>query len=134
MAVDSAPTVENSFRSYCHLTTSNVTLTTFTAGGGGLSIPAVEGLCTDQDIGAMSRPWLDSEDAEAEETYIYQCEIGGSSRSAVRIDVAIGALVVVVRKGTMDDACLAKLPGLTMAQLRAVFSSSPTETLPTFAD
>lgn len=120
-----------SFTSYCSKTTMNVKVTNFTVGGGGLSAPAAAGLCSNQDIGAMSRPWLPAEGTDVNGDNIYQCNVGDKSRSALQIDAAIGALVIIVRKGTMADTCLAKLSGLTIAQLRAIYSGT---TAPKFSD
>jgi ABC-type phosphate transport system substrate-binding protein len=124
-----------SFQSFCPQSTINVKVTNFTssASGAGLSAPAGEGLCTDQDIGGMSRPWLSTEATDSNNDFVYQCVIGNKARSSIQVDVAIGALVLIVRRGTATDTCLAKLTGLTMVQLKNIFSSD-TVTPPKFSD
>ena len=74
------------------------------------------------DIGAMSRAWRTSEATAGSPGYKYQCVIGPKPK-VVQIDVAIESLVVILKKSSLPDVCIAALGGLTFAQLRWVFSS-----------
>lgn len=71
----------------------------------------------------MSRQWKDTEAEKQADGYTYNCLIGDTTRSAIQIDVAIDGLSVVVKSGGAAAGCLDKLPGLTIDQLRWIFSS-----------
>lgn len=77
---------------------------------------------TPTDIGNMSREWKDAE-ANAHGNYIYECVQGDPDRSAIQIAVAIDGLTVAVQNNGIAARCIQLLKGLTMGQLRWVYSS-----------
>jgi phosphate transport system substrate-binding protein len=86
-------------------------------------------VCSDEngvDIGTMSRRW-DGDEATSENGWRYNCAT--SDRSAIQIDVATDGLVVVAKKGGSADACIDALGGLTIDQLRWMYSNYTTDEL-----
>lgn len=85
---------------------------------------------TPVDVGDMSREWNLGEEAElmvdatnSNQDYIYRCLQGDTTRSAVQIDVAIDGLTVATQASGPGADCLEKLGGLTIDQLRWIYSS-----------
>ena len=76
---------------------------------------------TPVDIGDMSRGWKSSE-ASTDDGFTYDCLKGDTSRSAIQIDVAIDGLSVVMKKGGAADTCVSGMGGLTVDQLRWIYS------------
>jgi len=72
------------------------------------------------EIGTMSRDWRDSE-AVTRNGYYYDCV--GSDRYVVQVDVAIEALVVTYKRDSVAEDCIDRLGGLTIDQLRWMYSS-----------
>lgn len=72
------------------------------------------------DIGLMSRNFK-SEEAVTENGYEFDCI--GSSNSVIQIETAIEAVVVAVKAKGVAHECLHQLGGLTLQQLRWIFSS-----------
>lgn len=72
------------------------------------------------DIGYMSRDWKDDEGTTTN-GYKYDCV--GSDRSALKIEVAFDGLMVAVNRNGAAAACIEKLGGLTIDQLRWMYSS-----------
>ena len=96
---------------------------TVTVAGGGSGAGASKVCSTDSDsvhIGDMSRGWKDSEATVASDGYTYNCL--NSDITVTQLDVAIDGLSVVVKKGGAADQCLTEMGGISMAQLRWVFS------------
>ena len=94
------------------------------AGGstsGARRVCAVPSAGTTVDIGAMSRAWRSTE-AIVSPPYNYNCVIG-TMPTVVQIDVAIESLVVILKKNLLPDICIAALGGLTLNQLRWIFST-----------
>lgn len=93
------------------------------AGAGRVCANADKG--TPVDIGDMSREWkLDVEaEVEDEANYVFRCLKGDTTRSAIQIDVAIDGLTVATQASGPGTDCLNKLGGLTIDQLRWIFSS-----------
>ena len=83
---------------------------------------------TPVDIGDMSREWKDTE-ASVHKKFIYQCLKGDSGRSAIQIPVATDGLTVAVKKGGVSAKCVGILGGLTLDQLRWIFTSYSDEEL-----
>ena len=118
--------------------------------GGGSSVGAGR-VCgntdrgTPVDIGNMSREWRvgneadvkslkkkkesddeDGEDGEnANDDFLYTClePPGDSSRSAIQIDVAIDGLTIAVQEGGVAYQCIQLLGGLSVDQLRWIYSN-----------
>ena len=96
---------------------------TVTVAGGGSGAGASKVCSTDSDsvhIGDMSRGWKDSEATVASDGYTYNCL--NSDITVTQLVVAIDGLSVVVKKGGAADQCLTEMGGISMAQLRWVFS------------
>ena len=75
------------------------------------------------DIGDMSRQWKTSESSTSD-GFTYDCLIGDTTRSAIQVDVAIDGLSVVSKLGGSGGAaCIERLGGLTIDQLRWIYSS-----------
>ena len=78
---------------------------------------------TDADsvhIGDMSRDWKSSEASVGEDGYTFSCL--SSDITVTQLVVAIDGLSVVVKKGGAADQCISAMGGLSMAQLRWIFS------------
>ncbi|GKY96702.1 hypothetical protein MPSEU_000629700 [Mayamaea pseudoterrestris] len=77
------------------------------------------------EIGDMSRDWDATEATTTtnDDTYEYDCLIGDNTRSAIQIDVALDGISVVSTGGGSAATCMETLKGLTMDQLRWIFSS-----------
>jgi phosphate transport system substrate-binding protein len=87
---------------------------------------------TPVDIADMSRNWFDKEGLAMPNGYVYQCVVGEDNRSVIRVDVAIdGISIATLNNGTAAN-CIQLLGGLTVDQLRWIFSTySPDELLAT---
>jgi ABC-type phosphate transport system substrate-binding protein len=101
---------------------------TITVEGGGSSVGAGR-VCGDTamgstvDIGDMSRQWTPSEGFSSNE-YLFNCNSpGDTSRSAMQIEVAIDGLSVVTKTGGVAETCIKSLGGLTIDQLRWIYSN-----------
>lgn len=100
--------------------------TKITVEGGGSSVGAGR-LCdnpergTAVDIGDMSREWKPSE-ADTDNGWFYECLTGDKDRSAIQIDVAIDGISITTKKGGIANDCIDTLGGLTIDQLRWIFS------------
>lgn len=93
--------------------------------GAGKSDYGAEYVCTndDADIGTMSRDWTEQE-ATTTNNWKYDCTIGVSgNHSVIQIDVATVGIVVVAKKGGSANDCIDALGGLTIHQLRWIYSS-----------
>eukprot|EP00977_Amphora_coffeiformis_P003738 scaffold742_cov165-Amphora_coffeaeformis.AAC.14 len=80
------------------------------------------------DIGDMSREWKTSEATE-KNGFVYQCLKGDTDRSAIQIAVAVDGLTVAVKTGGIASRCIELLGGLSLSQLRWIFSSYSDEKL-----
>jgi len=81
-------------------------------------------------IGDMSRDWKDKEAvADGKFPFVRNCVKGDPTRSAIQVDVAIDGLSVATYGGKAADNCINTLGGLTMDQLRWIFSSYNEEEL-----
>ena len=98
--------------------------------GGGSSSGAqrVCGAAPSVDIGTMSRAWKTTEASVGTPSYTYNCAIG-TMPTVTQIDVAIESVVVILKKSSLPDVCIAALGGLTFHQLRWIFSSYSRATL-----
>lgn len=76
---------------------------------------------THVDIGDMSREWKESEAIETR-GFLYECLKGDTSRSAIQVDVAIDGLAVAMQVGGIAEQCIKILGGLTIDQLRWIYS------------
>jgi phosphate transport system substrate-binding protein len=68
----------------------------------------------------MSRGWKDSEATVDEDGYTYNCL--NSDITVTQLIVAIDGLSVVVKKGGAADQCISSMGGLSMAQLRWIYT------------
>lgn len=68
----------------------------------------------------MTRNFRDSE-ASTTNGYGYDCV--GSDRNVIQIETATQGLTVAVKKGALAEKCIEKLGGLTIDQLRWMFSN-----------
>lgn len=75
------------------------------------------------DIGDMSRDWESDEGIPQANGYIYDCAAGDTSRSAIQIDVALDGLSVTAVGAGTAASCIETLGGLTLHQLRWMFTS-----------
>lgn len=92
--------------------------------GGGSGAGASKVCSTDTDavhIGDMSRGWKSSEATLGEDGYTYSCV--NSDVTVTQLIVAIDGLSVVTKKGGAANQCIAALGGLSMGQLRWIFSN-----------
>lgn len=103
--------------------------TTISVEGGGSSTGAGR-VCGNEEkgtpieIGDMSREW-DAEEATLTdaESGVYTCVAGDPTRSVIQVDVAIDGVTVATQLGGAGDQCITALGGLTLNQLRWIFSS-----------
>ncbi|CAK0836955.1 unnamed protein product, partial [Prorocentrum cordatum] len=72
------------------------------------------------DIGSMSREWKSSEAQLMDDGYTYECL--GSGNRVTQTMVAVDGLAVAVARGSAANACIETIGGLTLAQLRWIFS------------
>ncbi len=96
---------------------------TVTVAGGGSGAGASKVCSTDTDsvhIGDMSRGWKDSEATVSDDGYTYNCL--DSDITVTQLVVAIDGLSVVVKKGGAADQCITSMGGLSMAQLRWIYT------------
>ena len=76
------------------------------------------------DVSDMSRGWQESDESAVNE-YKYQCQSpGDTSRPVIQIEVASDGVVVATKRGGIADFCIRRIGGLTVAQLRWIFSES----------
>lgn len=76
------------------------------------------------DVGNMSREWKSSEaTVDEKQDFLYHCLKGDQDRSAIQIDVARDGMAVVVKRNGPARKCIDILGGLTMDQLRWMFTS-----------
>jgi phosphate transport system substrate-binding protein len=91
--------------------------------GGGSGAGASKVCSTDTDrvnIGDMSRGWKDFEVIVASDGYTYECL--NSDITVTQLTVAVDGLSVIVKKDGTADQCLTAMGGISMAQLRWVYS------------
>ena len=103
---------------------------TVTVAGGGSGAGASKVCSTDADsvhIGDMSRDWKSSEATVGADGYTFSCL--SSDTTVTQLIVAIDGLSVVVKKGGAADQCISSMGGLSMAQLRWVFTDWSEEDL-----
>ncbi|MDA0648796.1 MAG: substrate-binding domain-containing protein [archaeon] len=103
---------------------------TVTVAGGGSGAGASKVCSTDSDsvhIGDMSRGWKESEATVGSDGYTYSCL--DSDLTITQLVVAIDGLSVVVKKGGAADQCITDMGGLSMAQLRWIYSDWSEEDL-----
>ena len=100
-----------------------------TVEGGGSSAGAAR-VCGDSskgtsvDIGNMSRDWKTTEaTAETEGGWMYKCLIGDTTRVVAQFPVAWDGVSVVVKAASAAETCITGLGGLTMDQLRWMFTN-----------
>ena len=94
-----------------------------TVAGGGSGAGASKVCSTDTDsvhIGDMSRDWKESEATVNADGYTFDCV--DSDVTVTQLIVAVDGLSVIVKKGGAADQCLTQMGGISMAQLRWVFS------------
>lgn len=75
------------------------------------------------EIGNMSREWEDDEAAVQADGFTYQCVAGDTSRSVIQVDVALDGISVVASGGGAAAVCIQAIGGLTVDQLRWIYSS-----------
>ena len=103
---------------------------TVTVAGGGSGAGASKVCSTDSDsvhIGDMSRDWKSSEAEAGEDGFTFKCI--DSDITVTQLIVAIDGLSVVVKKGGAADQCITEMGGLSMAQLRWIFTDWSEEDL-----
>ena len=103
---------------------------TVTVAGGGSGAGASKVCSTDADsvnIGDMSRDWKDSEATVGADGYTYSCV--NTDVTITQLVVAYDGLSVVMKKGGAADQCVTDMGGLSMAQLRWIFSDWSEEDL-----
>ena len=77
------------------------------------------------DIGNMSRKWKSKEGKDRDGFgFVCDCVKGGEALSAIKVDVDLDGITVVLQKGGIGDRCRRTLGGgFTVDQLRWIFSS-----------
>lgn len=75
------------------------------------------------DVGDMSREWFPSEGLESPNGYLYNCVAGDQTRSAIQIGVAIDGISLATKKNGAAHNCIHILGGLTVDQLRWIYSN-----------
>jgi ABC-type phosphate transport system substrate-binding protein len=103
-----------------------------TVAGGGSTIGArrvcgrLDAGAAPVDIGAMSRKWTVAEATatatDANGGY-FACLQGDVTRKLIQVEVALDGVTVAVVAAGLGTQCLRKMPGLTIAQLRWIFSN-----------
>ncbi|MEC9173620.1 MAG: substrate-binding domain-containing protein, partial [Candidatus Thermoplasmatota archaeon] len=78
---------------------------------------------TPVEIGDMSRDWKSSEADRGSDGYTMSCLKGDTTRKAIQLVVANDGLSVVMKKGGAAESCVNSVGGLTVDQLRWMFSS-----------
>jgi len=73
------------------------------------------------DIGDMSRGWKE-EEAKESLGFLYDCLKGDTERSAMQVPVALDGVTVTTGLGGPAGECVGILGGLTVDQLRWMFS------------
>jgi ABC-type phosphate transport system substrate-binding protein len=102
--------------------------------GGGSSVGAGR-ICgnpemgTAVDVGMMSRDFALDETVETETEFLHSCLKGDDTRSVIQIDVALDGITVMFPIGGEGELCVIMLDGLTMDQLRWIYSSYTDEKL-----
>jgi ABC-type phosphate transport system substrate-binding protein len=71
----------------------------------------------------MSRGWKVDKEVSTVDRWTYQYILGDNTRTALQTDVAIDGLTVVVKALGVAKTCIDTLGGLTVDQLRWIFSS-----------
>jgi len=74
------------------------------------------------DIGMVSRAWRPAE-ATTTDGWNYQCARGDKTRKVIKVDVVVDGVTLVVKKGGVGAACINQLGGLTVDQIRWIYSS-----------
>ena len=96
--------------------------------GGGSSVGAGR-VCANNgkgqpvEIGNMCREWKEGLEAERRGGFIYDCLTGDRKRLAFQIDVAKDGITVFIPRGGNAYDCITALGGLTVDQLRWMYSS-----------
>jgi ABC-type phosphate transport system substrate-binding protein len=76
------------------------------------------------DIGAMSRKWTVAEATATDANGGYfACLQGDVTRKLIQVEVALDGVTVAVVTAGLGTQCLRKMPGLTIAQLRWIYSN-----------
>lgn len=100
--------------------------------GGGSSVGAYKVCASSEsgdavDVGMMSRDfnWEDEAVPRAKNEFVYDCivEEDEQSRSVIQIDVALDGISILFPIGGMGEQCVRSLGGLTLDQLRWMYSS-----------
>lgn len=72
------------------------------------------------DVGDMSRDWKVPAEATSDNGYLFKC--ASSNREVIQVDVALDGLSIVVATGGVAFDCIQRMGGLTMDQLRWIFT------------
>ena len=84
------------------------------------------------DIGDMSRDWKATETQDGVDANgQVECAVGDTSITVTQLVVAVDGLSVVTKKGGAADMCIQQMGGLTVAQLRWIFSAETAAELTT---
>lgn len=107
---------------------------TIQVGGGGSFVGARRVCAADSnnpaaDVAIMSRPWLPTEATVQDNGFTFDCLIGDTSRSTIQVQVATDAIAFFVGSDGAANRCIETLGGLTLDQLRYIFSSYTFEEL-----
>jgi len=91
------------------------------AGAGRVCANSAKGAAV--DIGDMSRDWKSSEASRQANGFVMDCISGDTTIDAAQFVVAVDGLSVVVKKGGAAQTCVEGMGGLTVDQLRWIFSA-----------
>ena len=75
------------------------------------------------DIGDMSREWYPEEGQQSPNGYLHQCVAGDQARSNIQIGVAVDGISLATKKNGTADNCIHLLGGLSVDQLRWIYSN-----------
>ena len=81
---------------------------------------------TPVNIGDMSRDWKATEASRGTDGYTMSCLAGDTTITVTQLTVAIDGLSVVMKSGGAAAACVGAMGGLTVPQLRWIFSTNST--------
>jgi len=76
----------------------------------------------------MSREWKEEEATESL-GFLYECLVGNTDNSAIQVPVALDGVTVATSVGGAAASCIGQLGGLTLDQLRWMFSGATDQEL-----
>jgi len=106
---------------YANWTNYSVTVAQGGSGAGATDVCAPRTSSIHVDIGSMSRAWKTSEALLLDDGYTYECL--NSKNRVTQVIIGVDGVAVVAAKNGLAGSCIVKMGGLTLAQLRWMFST-----------